>query len=167
MYDVINKYETIFILDATKSDEELAALTEKFKTLIGTNGELEEVNLWGKRRLAYLINDQAEGYYVLIRFSSVPEFPKELDRIYKITDGVVRTLIVRREELDVQAEKRAALAQAKAEKTAVIAEKTAAPVAVAEVVEVPAVEVETVPEPTIEAAAEEAVAVVEAEENVE
>jgi small subunit ribosomal protein S6 len=54
------------------------------------------VDEWGKRRLAYLIDDQAEGYYVLVNFSANPDFPAELDRVFKITDGVLRTMIVKK-----------------------------------------------------------------------
>ena len=67
---------------------------EKITNLISQNGTLDSVNEWGKRRLAYPINDETEGYYVLFNFTSVPSFPAELDRIYKITEGLLRTLIV-------------------------------------------------------------------------
>ena len=99
MVEVINKYETIMVLDAQKTEEELVALTDKFKDLIAKNGEVEAVDVWGKKRLAYPINDLNEGYYVLVNFKSAPTFPKELERVYRITDGVMRSLIVRREEV--------------------------------------------------------------------
>lgn len=98
MAEVINKYETIFVLDADLDEEKTAALTEKFQKLIADNGTVESVDVWGKRRLAYPINYKTEGYYVLVNFSSGPEFPKELERIYGITDGVIRTLVVRKED---------------------------------------------------------------------
>jgi small subunit ribosomal protein S6 len=56
------------------------------------------VDEWGKKRLAYEVNDQKEGYYVLMHFSAEPEFPTELERIYKITEGILKYLIVRRED---------------------------------------------------------------------
>ena len=90
--------ETIFVLDADLDEEKTAALTEKFQKLIADNGTVESVDVWGKRRLAYPINYKTEGYYVLVNFSSGPEFPKELERIYGITDGVIRTLVVRKED---------------------------------------------------------------------
>ena len=93
---VVGKYETMFILDTALTEEQLEALLEKFKTLIGSAGEIETVDVWGKRRLAYTIDYKTEGYYVLINFSANTEFPKELDRIYKITDGVIRSMIVRK-----------------------------------------------------------------------
>ncbi len=97
MAEIINKYETIFVLDAAMEEEKINAISEKFQNLIAANGTVEGVDVWGKRRLAYPINYKTEGYYVLVNFSSNPEFPKELDRIYGITDGVIRTLIVRKE----------------------------------------------------------------------
>jgi len=90
-------YETIMILNTKKTEEELKALVEKFTSLISANGTLESVEEWGKRKLAYEIQDESEGYYVFATFSCAPDFPAELDRVYKITDGVLRTLIVKRE----------------------------------------------------------------------
>ena len=98
MAEHTNKYETIMVLDVTKTEEEIASLVEKFKSLIEKHGEIESVDEWGKRRLAYPINFMNEGYYVLINFKSGPEFPKELERVYGITDGVLRDIVVRREE---------------------------------------------------------------------
>ena len=94
MPKVKGTYETIFIADLTLGEEGVAALVEKFKTLIETNGTIAKVDEWGKRRLAYAIDDKNEGYYTLVEFESAPEFPAELDRIYRITDGVMRSLII-------------------------------------------------------------------------
>ena len=93
MAKIQDNYEVMYIIDPTKTEEETAAIVEKFKTLIEQNGTLGEVDEWGKRRLAYPINDKPEGYYVLVKFTAGPEFPAELDRVMKITDGVVRSLI--------------------------------------------------------------------------
>ena len=98
MTEVINKYETIFVIDATKTEEEIAAFVEKFKSLIEKYGEIESVDEWGKRRLAYPINDLTEGYYVLVNFKSKPDFPAVLERVYGITDGIIRDIVVKREE---------------------------------------------------------------------
>ncbi len=98
MTEKINKYETIFVLDATKTEEEITALVEKFKSLIEANGEIESVDDWGKRRLAYPINDLTEGYYVLINFKSGTDFPAELERVYGITEGVIRDIVIKSEE---------------------------------------------------------------------
>lgn len=86
-------YELMYIIDLDKGEEEIAAIVGKFKALIEANGTLTELEEIGKRKLAYLINDKPDGYYVLARFQSAPQFPAELDRILKITDGVMRSLI--------------------------------------------------------------------------
>ena len=87
------KYELMYIIDLDKGEEGIAAIVEKFKALIEANGTLDEMEEWGKRKLAYLINDKPEGYYGLVKFTSAPQFPAELDRVLKITDGVMRSLI--------------------------------------------------------------------------
>ena len=97
MAEIINKYETIFVLDAMLEEEKITALSEKFQKLIAENGTVESVDVWGKRKLAYPIDFKTEGYYVLVSFTSNPEFPKELERIYGITDGVMRTITIRKE----------------------------------------------------------------------
>ena len=94
MAKISQAYETVMILNTKLGDEAVAALQEKFKTLISENGTVDGIEEWGKRRLAYPIQDEVEGYYVLINFTSAPDFPAELDRVYKITDGVLRSLIV-------------------------------------------------------------------------
>ena len=86
-------YELMYIIDADLDEEQTAAMVEKFKTLIETNGTLNEHEEIGKKKLAYLINDKPDGYYVLVKFTSGPAFPAELDRILKITDGIMRSLI--------------------------------------------------------------------------
>lgn len=91
-----NKYETIMVLSSELDEEATKALVEKFTSLIAANGTVESVDEWGRRRLAYEINDQAEGYYTLVHFSSEPDFVKELNRVYQITDGVMRSIVVRR-----------------------------------------------------------------------
>ena len=97
MENVINKYETIFVIDTTIGEEATASLVTKFKDLIAANGTVENVDEWGKRRLAYEIDHKREGYYTLIEFSSQAEFIAELERIYGITDGVMRFITVRKE----------------------------------------------------------------------
>ena len=87
-------YEAVYILDPSLNEEQIAALVEKFKKVVEANGTVTEVNEWGKRRLAYPINDLMEGYYVLMSFTSAPEFPKELDRILGITEDIMRSMIV-------------------------------------------------------------------------
>ena len=87
-------YEAMYILDPSLNEEAVAALVAKFKAVVEANGTVSEVDEWGKRRLAYPINDLMEGYYVLMSFSSEPSFPRELDRILRINDGIMRSLIV-------------------------------------------------------------------------
>ena len=92
------KYETMLVTSAALDEEATTALAGKFKSLIEANGTIEAVDEWGKRRLAYPINDENEGVYTVITFTSEPNFPAELDRVYKITDGVLRTMIVAQAE---------------------------------------------------------------------
>ena len=98
MAKISANYEVVFIIDPAQGEEGVAALTEKFKTLVEQNSSAMEVEEWGKRKLAYAINYITEGYYVLISFTSAPEFPKELDRILRITAGVIRSMIVCKDE---------------------------------------------------------------------
>ncbi len=93
-----NKYETIFIVNTGLGEEGIKELVSKFSALIAENGTVESVEDWGKRVLAYEINDLKDGYYTLINFEAPPEFPAELDRIFKITEGVIRSIIVRKGE---------------------------------------------------------------------
>jgi len=103
MSEVINKYETIFVVDASLEEEAIAGIVEKFKTLISKAGEIESVDEWGKRRLAYPIDYKTEGYYVLVNFSAKGDFPAELDRIYNITDGLLRSIIIKKDEKNANA----------------------------------------------------------------
>ena len=91
-----SSYEEVLIFSVSKGEEATAALVEKFKTLIAENATVENVDEWGKRKLAYLIDDEAEGYYVLVNFESEADFPAELYRITIITDGVLRSMIIKK-----------------------------------------------------------------------
>ncbi len=88
----IGSYETLYVLDATMTEEAIAALVEKFSSLVAANGTLESVDKWGKKKLAYPINDLTDGYFVLMSYSSPSDFPAEVARITKITDGVLRAV---------------------------------------------------------------------------
>ena len=92
------KYETMLVTSSNLDEEASSALIAKFKTLIEVNGTIDSVDEWGKRRLAYPINDENEGVYTVIKFTADPSFPAELDRVYKITEGVLRTIILAEEE---------------------------------------------------------------------
>lgn len=95
---MVNKYESIFIINTELGEENVKALVEKFKNMLETSAQLESIEEWGKRRLAYPIDDLNEGYYVLANFSAESNFPAELERIYKITDGIIKYIIVRKDK---------------------------------------------------------------------
>ena len=94
---MMNKYETIFIINTEVGEENVKALVEKFKNLLETSAQLENIDEWGKRKLAYPINDLNEGYYVLANFSAESNFPQELERVYKITDGIIKYMVIRKD----------------------------------------------------------------------
>mgnify|MGYP001456775085 CR=1 FL=1 len=107
MEKVINLYETLFIVNPQQGDEAAKAVVDKFSALIAENGTVVNVAEWGKRRLAYPINDIAEGYYVLISFKSVPEFPLELERRFGIDDAIMRSIVIKLDEKKVKAKEQA------------------------------------------------------------
>ena len=91
----MNKYEAMYVITPELEDEAIKGIIEKYTGIITANGgEIEKVDEWGRRRLAYPINYKTEGYYVLMSFTSGPDFPKELDRILGITEGIMRSMIV-------------------------------------------------------------------------
>ena len=94
---VINSYETIFVFTMKNGEDFYNSLSEKFKKLIADNGTVESVDEWGKRRLAYPINYETEAFYILVNFTSEAAFIAELDRVIKITDGVLRHITIKRE----------------------------------------------------------------------
>ncbi len=98
MAKISAKYEVLYIIDATLEEEPRVALVEKFKAMVEAEGILTDIDEWGKRRLAYPINDMTEGYYVLMNCECKPEFPAELDRVFKITEGILRSIIIAVEE---------------------------------------------------------------------
>lgn len=98
MAKISAKYDILYIIDTTVEEEQRIALVEKFKAMVEAEGTLLSIDEWGKRRLAYPINDMAEGYYVLMTCECKPQLPAELDRVFKITEGVMRGLITAIEE---------------------------------------------------------------------
>ena len=92
MAKITGKYEVLYIIDPAQGEEGIAALVEKFKAMVEAEGTLSNVDEWGKRRLAYPINDLTEGYYVLMNMETNSAFPAELERVMKITEGVLRCL---------------------------------------------------------------------------
>ena len=133
MEKVINSYETMFIVDVANGEEAAKATVAKFTDIIEKNAEIVEVTDWGKRRLAYPINDKPEGYYAVVTFKSEPEFPAELDRLYNIDENVMRSMVIR---LEYEAVAKAVPAPAEEAAEAPAAEETAeVPVAEETVVE--------------------------------
>lgn len=96
-------YETLFVVNPQLTEEATKAMIEKFTALIAEHGTVESVNEWGKRRLAYPIDDLNEGYYVLVNFKAACNFPAELERIFRITDGIMRAIVVRLDEKKIKA----------------------------------------------------------------
>jgi small subunit ribosomal protein S6 len=121
--DKISSYETLFIVDAQQGDDGIKALVDKFTGLIAANGTIESVDEWGKRKLAYPINDLTEGYYVLVNFKSAPTLPLELERVFGITDGILRNIVIKHDEKKL-AKKAAAPAVTEAPAEAEAAEAT-------------------------------------------
>ncbi len=87
------QYELLYVLKATIGEEALEALNQRIQGLITENAEDVKVDVWGRRRLAYEIEDETEGYYVVVDFKADPEFPLEVNRVLKITDNVLRYMV--------------------------------------------------------------------------
>ena len=90
----MKKYELIYILRTDSDDETKQKIKDKLKGIIETNGEVEAVDVWGNKKLAYQIQKMSDGYYVLVKFTAGPEVPKELDRNLKIMDQAIRHMII-------------------------------------------------------------------------
>ncbi len=100
MEKVINTYENLFIVSLANGEDAAKETVNKFTTLIANNAEIVEVAEWGKRRLAYAINDESEGYYTVVTFKTASDFPAELDRLFNIDENVMRAMTIK---LDVKA----------------------------------------------------------------
>ena len=90
----MQKYESMVVISTKQDEEAIKGLVEKFSHLISANGTLVSVDEWGKKKLAYMINKETEGYYVLFTFECEAAFPAELGRVFKITEGLLRTMII-------------------------------------------------------------------------
>lgn len=129
MEKVINTYENLFIVSLANGEDAAKETVNKFTTLIANNAEIVEVAEWGKRRLAYLINDEAEGYYTVVTFKTASDFPAELDRLFNIDENVMRAMTIK---LDVKAiertnaAKKAPVAEVVEEVVAEVAEEVVA-----------------------------------------
>ena len=111
MEKVINSYESLFIVDVTVGEEATEATVNKFLSLIEANAEVVDVAKWGKRRLAYPINDMPEGYYVVVTYKTTGEFPSEFERLCNIDETVMRSMTIKL-EYDAAAKKAAKVAEA-------------------------------------------------------
>ena len=134
MEKIISSYECMFIINCASGDDAAKATVEKFTSTIEANAEIVEVAEWGRRRLAYPIDDMNEGYYIVVTFKSEGAFPAELQRLANIDETVMRCMVIK---LDYDAAEAAAKKAAAAE---------AAAAAVAEAVEAEAAEAEAVVE---------------------
>lgn len=94
MAKIKGNYESMVVFSVRNGEEAAQALVAKFKDLIEANGELTNIDEWGKKKLAYEINYESEGYYVVYNFDSKPDFPAELTRVLNITDGVLRSIVI-------------------------------------------------------------------------
>ena len=131
----MNQYEVMYVVDAALEDSARSELINRFNELVVKNGgEVERVDEWGKRRLAYAINYKNEGYYVLVNFSASSDLPREIERVLQISEDVLRYLIVRVEEKHTSVKPRAIPVRPAAQEEAPAA---AAPAPAAEAVEAP------------------------------
>ena len=95
MAKISANYEVVYIIDPAQGEEAIAATVAKFQTLAEQNGSNVVVDEWGKRRLAYPIEDFTDGIYYVVTFTAPAELPAELDRVFNITDGILRSIIVK------------------------------------------------------------------------
>ena len=119
MENIINSYETLFITDVSNGEEATKTTVDKFTGLIASNGEIIEVAQWGKRRLAYPINDMPEGYYTVVTHKSAPSFLAELDRLFNIDESIMRSMTIKLDFEPVAKEEEVVV-----EEAAVVAETT-------------------------------------------
>ena len=96
-------YELLFVVSGNLAEEAYTAVKDKFVNLINNASTDVSVNEWGKRKLAYPINYITEGYYVLVSFKSQPDFPRELERVLGITEGVLRYMTTAKEAKEAKA----------------------------------------------------------------
>ena len=93
----MTNYEVMFIINPALEEEKKEATVEKVKEIIAADGEVSKVDIWGMRKLAYPIQKKNEGYYVVIEFAASTELPKELDRRLRISDDVMRHIIINKD----------------------------------------------------------------------
>lgn len=128
MEKVINTYENLFIVSLANGEDAAKETVNKFTTLIANNAEIVEVAEWGKRRLAYLINDESEGYYTVVTFKTASDFPAELDRLFNIDENVMRSMTIKLDTKAIEknnAAKKAPVVEAAEEVVAEVTEEVA------------------------------------------
>jgi small subunit ribosomal protein S6 len=91
---VLREYEVMFIIDSELDEEGTAAVVERFKSLVEASAEIDSIDEWGKRRLAYPIKFKNEGYYVLMNIKAEPDFPRELERNFMISESILKSMII-------------------------------------------------------------------------
>ena len=94
----MNKYESVVIIDPAVAEEKVKELSQKFTDIINNDGKVEKVEELGKKRLAYEVKKNKEGFYILINFEAKPDSITELERNYRITDEVIKFIVVRKED---------------------------------------------------------------------
>ncbi|MGM9632332.1 MAG: 30S ribosomal protein S6 [Eubacteriales bacterium] len=127
MEKVVNTYENLFIVSLANGEAAAKETVNKFTTLIASNAEIVEVAEWGRRRLAYLINDESEGYYTVVTFKTASDFPAELDRLFNIDENVMRSMTIKLDLKAIErnnAAKKAAVVAEAVEEVAEVAEET-------------------------------------------
>ena len=93
----MNSYELLYIIDNDLSDEGKEAIVNKINAVVTDNGgTVDGIDKWGTRKLSYAINYKTEGYYVLVNFSAPATLPDEVERVLRITDGVIRFMVVKK-----------------------------------------------------------------------
>ena len=122
MEKVINTYENLFIVSLANGEAAAKETVNKFTTLIANNAEIVEVADWGKRRLAYAINDETEGYYTVVTFKTASDFPAELDRLFNIDENVMRSMTIKLDMKAIAKNKAAKKSVPAVEATEVVAE---------------------------------------------
>lgn len=93
----MNKYESVIIVNPNLEEESVKNLIKKFSDLINTDGTVDSVEEMGKRKLAYEIKKQKEGFYIVFKFEAKPELISELERNYRITDEVMKFIVIKEE----------------------------------------------------------------------
>ena len=123
MENKLNSYETMFIVSLANGEEAAKATVSKFTNLIAANAEVVQIDEWGKRRMAYPIQDMNEGYYTVATYKSNGEFPTELERLMNIDESVLRPMTIR---LEYDASERAAATPVAEETEVTVAEEAPA-----------------------------------------